>query len=116
VTTHWEDCKDLRHAFPGLAVREGVRWVEHERVITSAGVSAGLHMSLRIVARLAGQDMAERTARQMDYEWRQRESGTDLPKSGRNKTTCDLQFCLGTDETKLAVEDRPITRLLSGRY
>ncbi len=69
VTTHWEDCDDLRRAFPDLKVREGVRFVEHERVMTSAGISAGLDMSLRIVARLASQDLAERTARQMDYRW-----------------------------------------------
>jgi len=72
VTTHWEDVGDLRRAFPGLAVREGVRWIEHDRVVTSAGISAGLDMALRLVARFAGQPLAERTARQMDYEWRDR--------------------------------------------
>ncbi|HVO17660.1 MAG TPA: DJ-1/PfpI family protein [Anaeromyxobacter sp.] len=72
VTTHFEDCADLRRAFPDLRVLEGVRWVERGRILTSAGISAGVDMSLRIVARLAGQDLAERTARQMDYEWRQR--------------------------------------------
>ena len=73
VTTHWEDCDDLRRAFPDLRVREGVRWIEHDRIMTCAGISAGLDMSLRMVARLASQGLAERTARQMDYEWRQRE-------------------------------------------
>jgi transcriptional regulator GlxA family with amidase domain len=70
VTTHWEDCAELRGAFPRLVVREGVRWIEHDRVMTSAGISAGLDMSLRIVARFGGQDLAERTARQMEYDWR----------------------------------------------
>jgi transcriptional regulator GlxA family with amidase domain len=72
VTTHWEDVEDLRRQFPGLEVREGVRWIEHERVVTSAGISAGLDLALRLVARLAGQPLAERTARQMDYAWQQR--------------------------------------------
>jgi len=72
VTTHWEDVGDLRRAFPGLEVRVGVRWIEHPRVVTSAGISAGLDMALRLVARFAGQDLAERTARQMDYAWQQR--------------------------------------------
>jgi transcriptional regulator GlxA family with amidase domain len=71
VTTHWEDVADLRRDFPRLRVREGVRWVEHERLLTSAGISAGLDMSLRVVARLEGQALAERTARQMDYAWEQ---------------------------------------------
>ncbi len=73
VTTHWEDCAELQRAFPEVRVREGVRWIEHDRIMTSAGISAGLDMSLRIVARLAGPALAGRTARQMDYEWRQRE-------------------------------------------
>lgn len=72
VTTHWEDCDDLRSAFPSLVVEEAVRWVEHERVVTSAGISAGIDMSLRLVARLASQELAERTARQMEYDWRKR--------------------------------------------
>jgi len=72
VTTHWEDCADLQRAFPDLRVRDGVRWVEHDRVLTSAGISAGIDMSLRMVARLAGEELAERTARQMDYSWRAR--------------------------------------------
>ncbi len=70
ATTHWEDCAALRAQFPEVRVREGVRWIEHERVVTSAGISAGLDMSLRIVARFAGQQLAEQTARQMEYEWR----------------------------------------------
>jgi transcriptional regulator GlxA family with amidase domain len=72
VTTHWEDAADLARAFPDARVRGGVRWTEHERVMTSAGISAGIDMSLRIVARFAGQELAERTARQMDYDWRKR--------------------------------------------
>jgi len=71
VTTHWEDLGDLRRQHPALQVREGVRWVEHGKLLTSAGISAGIDMSLHLVARLAGQALAERTARQMDYRWLQ---------------------------------------------
>jgi transcriptional regulator GlxA family with amidase domain len=70
VTTHWEDAADLARAFPAVRVREGARWIEHERIVTSAGISAGLDMSLRLVARLAGEQLAHATARQMDYAWR----------------------------------------------
>jgi transcriptional regulator GlxA family with amidase domain len=70
VTTHWEDAADLARAFPAVRVREGARWIEHERIVTSAGISAGLDMSLRLVARLAGEPLAHATARQMDYAWR----------------------------------------------
>jgi transcriptional regulator GlxA family with amidase domain len=70
VTTHWEDVDDLARTFPAVSVRRDARWIEHERVMTSAGISAGIDMALRIVARFAGQELAERTARQMEYDWR----------------------------------------------
>ncbi len=66
VTTHWEDLADLRAQFPALDVREQVRWVDQGPLVTSAGISAGIDMSLHLVARLAGAALAERTARQMD--------------------------------------------------
>lgn len=69
VTTHWEDLDDLRQRFPLLEVCEQVRWVDHGRLLTSAGISAGMDMSLHLVARLGGEDLAVRTARQMDYAW-----------------------------------------------
>ncbi len=69
VTTHWEDMDDLRQRFPLLEVCEQVRWVDHGRLLTSAGISAGMDMSLHLVARLGGEDLAVRTARQMDYAW-----------------------------------------------
>ncbi len=69
VTTHWEDAADLARRFPALTVREGVRWIDRGRTVTSAGISAGIDMSLHLVARLAGMALAERTARQMDFAW-----------------------------------------------
>jgi transcriptional regulator GlxA family with amidase domain len=69
VTTHWEDIADLREQFPSLDVREDTRWVDSGRIVSSAGISAGIDMSLHLVERLAGRALAERTARQMDYAW-----------------------------------------------
>ena len=44
VTTHWEDIAELRERFPSLDVREGVRWVDNGRIVSSAGISAGIDM------------------------------------------------------------------------
>ena len=68
-TTHWEDIPDLRAMFPSLDVRENVPWVDNGHVVTSAGISAGIEMALHLVARLAGKDLAMKTARQMQYDW-----------------------------------------------
>jgi len=69
ATTHWEDVDDLKAMFPGLDVRTGVRWVDEGAVVSSAGISAGIDMSLHLVERLAGRALAERTARQLDFDW-----------------------------------------------
>lgn len=69
VTTHWEDIADLRARFSALQVVEGVRWVDAGTIVTSAGISAGIDMSLHLVERLAGRALAERTALQMAFSW-----------------------------------------------
>jgi transcriptional regulator GlxA family with amidase domain len=69
VTTHWEDIQPLREAFPGLEVVDDERFVDTGAIVTSAGISAGLDMSLYLVARLMDGDLARKTARQMDYHW-----------------------------------------------
>lgn len=69
VTTHWEDADDLARQFPTLTVRRDCRWVDNGRHVTSAGIAAGIDMSLHLVARAAGVDLAVATARQMDTPW-----------------------------------------------
>jgi len=49
ATTHWEDIDDLKTMFPAVTVRSGVRWIDEGRVVTSAGISAGIDMSLHLV-------------------------------------------------------------------
>lgn len=70
VTTHWEDIPDFRKQFPHIAVEENVRWVDEGALVTSAGISAGIDMSLHLVERLHSRALAEKTARQMDFDWR----------------------------------------------
>jgi transcriptional regulator GlxA family with amidase domain len=69
ITTHWEDIDDFRAMFPDIPVQDKKRWVDAGTVVTSAGISAGLDMSLYLVARLESEELAMRTARQMDYDW-----------------------------------------------
>ena len=70
ATTHWEDATDLANAFPRVRVVRDARWVDEGRVITSAGIAAGIDMSLHVVSRLAGAALAAATARQMDVPYR----------------------------------------------
>lgn len=67
VTTHWEDLGQLQSEFPALEVLAERRWVRQGSVYTSAGISAGIDLSLHLVEVLAGRELAVRTARQLDY-------------------------------------------------
>lgn len=67
-TTHWEDVDALAERVNGGATRS-VRWVDADSVVTAAGLSSGIAMALHLVDRLVGRDLAERTARQLDYDW-----------------------------------------------
>ena len=69
VTTHWEDIPDLRESYPNLKVLEKRRWVEEGNIITSAGISAGIDMSLHLVSKFNGLALAEKTAKQMEFQW-----------------------------------------------
>jgi transcriptional regulator GlxA family with amidase domain len=71
ATTHWEDIAELKSMFPLLKVVENCRWVDTGRYVTSAGISAGIDMSLHLVERIAGRALAEATARQLDFDWRE---------------------------------------------
>ncbi len=70
ATTHWEDEEEFARRWPAVEVRREPRWVDDGDVITSAGISAGIDMSLHAVGRLLGEGIALRTARQMEYDWR----------------------------------------------
>lgn len=69
VTTHWEDIPELRSRYPNLSVHEAIRWVDAGSIITSAGISAGIDMSLYLVSQLHSLDLAEKTAKQMEFDW-----------------------------------------------
>ena len=69
ATTHWEDIPSLRQGYPGLTVLESQRWVDAGGVVTSGGISAGIDMSLYLVSRLHSLHLAEKTARQMEFDW-----------------------------------------------
>jgi transcriptional regulator GlxA family with amidase domain len=75
VTTHFGAMDLLRQSAPRAHVRTGGRFWDNGKVITSAGVSAGLDMSLHVVARLLGDELAEEAADYMEYHWDRGEEG-----------------------------------------
>lgn len=69
ATTHHGSLDVLRQVAPDTTVHRDRRFVDNGRVICSAGIAAGINMSLHVVAKLLGQQVAEQTAKQMEYPW-----------------------------------------------
>jgi transcriptional regulator GlxA family with amidase domain len=67
ATTHWRSLDRMREAFPAVTVEEKLHVVEDGNILTSAGISAGIDMALRVVIRYFGEAVGRGTARNMEY-------------------------------------------------
>lgn len=67
ATTHWRSLDWMRRSFPTVTVEDKLHVVEDGDVLTSAGISAGIDMALRVVTRYHGDAVARDTARHMEY-------------------------------------------------
>jgi transcriptional regulator GlxA family with amidase domain len=69
ATTHCASVDWMRHRYPKVTMVENERFVDQGRIITAAGVSAGIDMALHVVARLHGKETADWTARRIQYDY-----------------------------------------------
>jgi transcriptional regulator GlxA family with amidase domain len=69
ATTHWRAFDFLRQAAPNAHIRDDVRFTLVDPIFTSAGISAGIDMALRIVSHFFGTKIGQATARHMEYPY-----------------------------------------------
>ncbi len=69
ATTHYGSLDELAEASPTTTVLRNIRYVDNGRIITSAGVSAGIDMSFHVIERLLGEDAARETAHYIEYDY-----------------------------------------------
>jgi transcriptional regulator GlxA family with amidase domain len=67
ITTHHEVLELLRELAPKATVDPSRRFHDNGRIVTAAGISAGIDASLHVVSRLLGAEAAARTAAYMEY-------------------------------------------------
>jgi transcriptional regulator GlxA family with amidase domain len=65
ATTHWGWAGELGKRFPAVRVEAASLFVDEGRVLTSAGLSAGIDLSLHVIRRDFGAAVGERVARHM---------------------------------------------------
>jgi transcriptional regulator GlxA family with amidase domain len=68
ITTHWAYVETLREVAPDATVLERVRYVRDGNLVTAAGVSAGIDMSLWLVGQIHGVEHARFVQRAMEYD------------------------------------------------
>lgn len=68
ITTHHGSIEALRDALPNATVLEHTRFVDNDKIITTAGVSAGIDGALHLVSRIKGMEFAKATAYYMEYD------------------------------------------------
>lgn len=65
ATTHWAHADQLARLFPAIEVEPAALYVDEDEVMTSAGLSAGIDLSLYVVRKDFGAAAGERVARRM---------------------------------------------------
>jgi len=69
ATTHHQVLDELTALAPDTQVVRNQRFVDNGKILTSAGVAAGIDMSLYMIGRLYGDDMAVAAAHYIEYEY-----------------------------------------------
>lgn len=66
ITTHWSRIEELK-THP-VIVREDLRYVQDGKLVTAAGVSAGIDMALWLIGQLHDPDFAREVQRYIQYD------------------------------------------------
>lgn len=69
ATTHAAALEELKTTAPNTTVLSGQRFVDNGRIVTSAGITAGIDAALYVVQRLLGPKTALETAHHLEYRW-----------------------------------------------
>ncbi|MGY6652902.1 helix-turn-helix domain-containing protein [Amycolatopsis sp. TRM77291] len=65
ATTHWKWVETFRRRFPSVELRPEELYVDEGDIVTGAGATAGIDTCLHLLARTAGQVVANRVARRI---------------------------------------------------
>src|SRR5437867_721054 len=68
ATTFHSAFNSFAMRFPKIDLKRGARFVENGNLATAGGLSSGIDLALRVVARYFGRDVAQKTAYDMEYQ------------------------------------------------
>ncbi|WP_253787324.1 GlxA family transcriptional regulator [Nocardia amikacinitolerans] len=126
ATTHWLACDELAQRFPRVAVQPDAIYVRDGRIVTSAGVSAGIDMALALVEEDHGPEAARSIAKHLVVFLRRPggqsqfslHTGIATPRAGGLRAAVDsvvadpsADHSLAALAARAAVSERHLTRL-----
>jgi transcriptional regulator GlxA family with amidase domain len=65
ATTHWKSCARLQQTYPDIRVEHDPIFIRQERIWTSAGVTAGIDLTLALIEEDLGRKLAMQVARHL---------------------------------------------------
>jgi transcriptional regulator GlxA family with amidase domain len=68
-TTHHSVFDDVQKLAPKARIRPNNRFTDNGKILTSAGVAAGIDLSFYLLQKIHGTKTAQKTARYMEYPW-----------------------------------------------
>ncbi len=80
ATTHWKSLNWMARDWPHVVVQRERHWVLDGRIATSAGISAGLDLALKLIEADFGETLARATAEHMELAY---------PEDDRRRVTVD---------------------------
>ncbi len=67
ATTWYGAAKRLQKMYPKIKIQPGKRFTDNGKIVTTAGVSAGVDGALHVVEKLYGKEIADRTAKYIEW-------------------------------------------------
>ena len=67
ATTHNDSYEEFEKTFPKTKLVREVKYIDNGKIITAAGISAGIDMSVMVVGKIHGIELAKEVARHMEY-------------------------------------------------
>jgi putative intracellular protease/amidase len=92
ATAHWSALRSLQRRHPTVSWERGQRYVQDDKVTTTAGVTSGVFGALRLVEQLAGAAEAQRVGQELAYPGWVLDGPTGIPE--QRWTPRDLAYLL----------------------
>jgi putative intracellular protease/amidase len=70
ATTTSANIAKLKAEYPGIRLVDDQRFVDNGRIVTTAGLTAGIDGALHVLSKMLGQGLAQRVALAEEYDWR----------------------------------------------